>query len=319
LHGRADGIGLFYWGSARVKKYRSEKLVSLTFVLLSAFLLSGVNRCQQDYYFANKVQIGATPTSTGEVEDETPSPSPTSQTSSTSTPTPIATATPASSFPAYYMKSQQAATILQALSNLNKQKEESVQRVPETQKQEEARPVNENWIGEIGKKKDLKVDSDNDGFSDELEMALNSDPENSSSHPRINLRSSLSQRLASEGDANGNGILDKEERDLSSLKASSDRLISVCAVGLIALQGLKTDLLISQINDVDADCLGHDFEISYALNPENPDTDQDALSDGQELLLGSDPLKSDTDGDGILDGKEVNLGSDPLVADTSIN
>ena len=72
--------------------------------------------------------------------------------------------------------------------------------------------------------------------------------------------------------------------------------------------------------DTDGDGLPDYWEISFGLDPDNPDgdhgakgdPDQDGLSNEEEYLRGTNPVNPDTDQDGISDGQEVAWGSDPL-------
>lgn len=301
-----------------MKNYRSEKLVSLSLVLLSATLLCGVNRCQQDYYFAPKANAGPTATTTGEAEDTA---TPTGKAEETETPTPVRTETPtkipttASTVePAMYLKAQQAASFLQGLSNLEKQKKENTPGAVKQESQQKTGTLSGNWLGQIKKKKSARIDSDHDGYTNELEAAAGSDSENPVSTPRIVPKTNLAQRLAAEGDADGNGIIDKDDKN----PALSTQINTGCAAGLMMLQEIDPRTPPKKIQDIDGDCLADEFEMGYGLNPKIIDTDYDGLWDGQELLIGSNPLDPDTDSDGILDGKEVELGSDPVVPDTEV-
>jgi hypothetical protein len=68
--------------------------------------------------------------------------------------------------------------------------------------------------------------------------------------------------------------------------------------------------------DSDADALADFYEITYGLDPEQPDTDGDGITDGYELImLGTRADLADTDFDQMADGLEIALGFDPLVAD----
>lgn len=68
--------------------------------------------------------------------------------------------------------------------------------------------------------------------------------------------------------------------------------------------------------DSDSDGVGDGDEVTYFLDPLNPDIDADGLLDGDELYsYGTDPLNPDTDDDTATDGREVDSGTDPLNND----
>ncbi len=74
----------------------------------------------------------------------------------------------------------------------------------------------------------------------------------------------------------------------------------------------------SQDPDDDNDGMPDWWEEKYGLNPDyagdrNQDPDGDGLTNYQEYLNGTNPFKWDTDGDGLSDGYEVHHGLNPLV------
>ena len=156
-------------------------------------------------------------------------------------------------------------------------------------------------------------DCDNDGLTNDEEVALGTDPDNP--------------------DSDGDGILDGQEVNTDG----TDPLDDCSSVGGIPLG----------TSDCDNDGLTNDEEVLVGTDPDDPDTDGDGINDGQELAdntnplddcesnggtplgtsdcdndglsnadevtAGTDPDNPDTDGDGILDGQEVNTdGTDPL-------
>ncbi len=121
--------------------------------------------------------------------------------------------------------------------------------------------------------KSLITDTDGDGFSDEIEKKIGSDP-NKAEEDSIFL-----------DDLDHDGL-----NNLQELEAGTD----------------PTD------PDTDDDALSDAQEVrSGNSNPCSKDTDMDGSSDFHEIIDGTYPLHPDTDGDGWLDGAERNTGSDP--------
>lgn len=298
-----------------------EKTLSLGLVICSAIFLCGLDRCQQDYFFAVKSNVGPTSTPTGEATEsatstpggptETPEPTDTPETGNT----PTVTRTAAS--PAFfYSRKGQASAFLAGLSNLEKEKERNSKNTTTTQQQTSS-AASGNWLGQIKTKNDdEKADTDHDGFTDALEERMGSNPRDPASIPAIVLKTSLAQRLISNGDKDGDGVLDQDEKDLGLLDSNSDTDGDGCLDGLEILEGTDPADPKSVVRDSDGDCLSDSFEAERGLNHFSSDTDRDGLPDGLELTLGTNPLDPDTDNDGILDGREVSLGSDPLIPDT---
>jgi hypothetical protein len=94
-------------------------------------------------------------------------------------------------------------------------------------------------------------------------------------------------------------------------------------------------------SDSDDDGLSDGFEMTFGLNPNDPngdkdgdgltdadeyfiygtyfdlfDSDGDGIGDGDEIALGTDPMDKDSDNDGLEDGEELALGTDPTDVDT---
>lgn len=74
--------------------------------------------------------------------------------------------------------------------------------------------------------------------------------------------------------------------------------------------------------DIDLDGMDDNWELSFGLDPTNPndaqlDLDNDGLNNLNEYLNGAFPNNVDSDGDGLNDGLEVNqYGTSPTLADT---
>ena len=124
----------------------------------------------------------------------------------------------------------------------------------------------------------ISEDSDNDGLSNNEEVALGTDPNNP--------------------DSDGDGISDGQEVNIDNTDPLDDcDHVDGTALGT---------------SDCDADDLTTDEETTLGTDPNNPDTDNDGLTDSEEVDLGTDPLNPDSDGDGINDGQEVLDNTDPL-------
>src|SRR5688572_24826651 len=90
--------------------------------------------------------------------------------------------------------------------------------------------------------------------------------------------------VACAGDADGDGLTNKEEKQLG---------------------------LDHKVADSDGDGLNDGDEIDNGADPLLADTDGDGLIDGDEIANGADPTLTDTDDDGYTDRDEVHEGHDP--------
>ncbi|TDS17116.1 gliding motility-associated-like protein [Maribacter caenipelagi] len=124
----------------------------------------------------------------------------------------------------------------------------------------------------------ISEDTDNDGLTNNEEVALGTDP--------------------NDPDSDGDGINDGQEVNVDT----TDPLDDCDHVGGTPLG----------TSDCDDDGLSTDEETALGTDTNNPDTDNDGLTDGEEVDLGTDPLNPDSDGDGINDGQEVLDNTDPL-------
>ena len=123
------------------------------------------------------------------------------------------------------------------------------------------------------------ADTDGDGWSDEYEINLGSDPKSAESMPNS---------------------LDDPDQD-----------------GLTTIQELNAGTDPTD-PDTDDDYLSDGQEVlNQNSNPLSWDTDSDGLSDFEEVVNGTDPGQPDTDGDGWLDRAETEAGSDPLNGSSS--
>lgn len=117
------------------------------------------------------------------------------------------------------------------------------------------------------------IDSDKDGWSDQYEKKLHTDPNDSKSTP---------DPL---GDPDQDGLANEKERHYGTDPTDPD---------------------------TDNDSLSDSQEVTWEKSdPLDPDTDNDGLNDFNEILHGTNPRLPDSDGDGWLDNAEVNATSDP--------
>ncbi len=151
-------------------------------------------------------------------------------------------------------------------------------------------------------------DADNDGLSDEEEVALGTDPNNP--------------------DTDGDGLNDGfEAESLGTDPTNPDTDGDQIPDGLERSNGLNPLNAADGAFDRDNDGLSNTDEALAGTQISNPDSDGDGLQDGDEVnsisdllnVLPTDPLDPDTDGDGINDGNEVASGLDPLVDDASLD
>ena len=187
-------------------------------------------------------------------------------------------------------------------------------------------------------------DSDQDGFSDLVEVQAGTNPHDPISVPNLPrlLSEALSKTFAALNtlspaqDSDQDGFSDLVEvqagtnpHDPTSVP-NLPRLLSEVVGPLFSLfntSGIQQlvqgfTLLQAAQQDSDGDGMPDWFEIAHGLNPYDPtdaiaDPDGDGLTNNEEYLSGTDPHRADTDGDGIPDGQEVQAGTAPLVPDTT--
>lgn len=125
------------------------------------------------------------------------------------------------------------------------------------------------------------ADCDNDGLSDELELATGTDPFDDDTDD-----DGLLDGPGSGEDVNANGVVDPGETDPRNPDTDGDGILDGTELGLIAPEGSGTDMNVF-VSDADP---------STVTDPTNPDTDGDGISDGEE----------DTNKNGRVDPGELN-------------
>lgn len=112
---------------------------------------------------------------------------------------------------------------------------------------------------------------------------------NATSFPTNLMNSVAFFRMASQDDADGDGVSDKIEQWCTGTNPSC--------------------------NDSDGDLIEDGEELVRGMDPMSQDSDGDGLSDMHELCVyETNPLNVDSDGDGLPDGWEIAQGLDPLNA-----
>ncbi|TVX75750.1 hypothetical protein FPP74_12105, partial [Corynebacterium sp. NML180780] len=164
-------------------------------------------------------------------------------------------------------------------------------------------------------------DSDNDGVTDEQELADGTNPNKADSDDDGLSDGEEKQRGTdpNKADSDGDGVNDGDEvkNGTDPLKVDSD------GDGLTDGEEKEkgTDPLKA---DTDGDGLSDKQEVDGSENgkynneptdPKEPDSDGDGLTDRTEIEIGTNPNVADTDGDGVNDGAEVKAGTNPIVKD----
>lgn len=168
-------------------------------------------------------------------------------------------------------------------------------------------------------------DSDGDGLTDTVELALGTDPNNPDTDgdglgDGAEVNAYGTDPLAA--DTDGDGLSDGYEVAIQQFGCPDPLVYDTDADGLA--DGVEISLGLDPCgnSDFDGDGLLDVQEVlDYGTDPRNPDTDGDGLNDGTEVDMAAgrgcpDPLNPDSDGDTLTDGEEVRLGTDPCNVDT---
>lgn len=290
-------------------------------LFFSIIVLSGTKACQEDYDLGSQTTLvgtpTATPTATATGTDEgikTFTPAATATSSGSPAPTPVLTPTiiptPAATTATVVSAALSVRSMLGEVGSSAGQKEVKARMgdVSSGKVRED-----QNWLGRAyiddGEASGSWVDSDDDGFSDELEARLAQE-----GVEFILPESRLADRVEVY-DQDLDGFEDKKEIEQGLNPNSSDTDLDGFLDGLEVLAGSRPLDRSIRPKDTDNDGAPDVLEESLGLSIMADDTDGDRLPDRMEIILSSDGASADTDGDGISDGKEVDLGSDPLISD----
>jgi hypothetical protein len=291
-------------------------------LIFSIVVLSGTKACREDYDLGSQTSLvgtpTVTPTATATETDEgvksfTPTVAVTPTSSTTVSPGPVLTPTPTSAATATAVVSTASLSVRSMLGEVGRSGGQ--QDVKARMGDVDSAPggENRNWLGRAyiddGEASDTWVDSDEDGFSDELEARLDQE-----GVPYVLPESRLADRVEVY-DQDQDGFEDRKEieQGLSSNLSDTDR--DGYLDGLEVLAGSSPLEKKSRPQDADNDGAPDVLEESLGFSVTAEDSDGDRLPDRLEIVLSSDGTVADTDGDGISDGKEVDLGSDPLISD----
>jgi hypothetical protein len=241
-------------------------------LVLAGFSFAGTKGCQEDYSVAGQLRRTPAPDAT-----ETPTPT-TTGTVATPTRTAALTATrTATVAPSVTPTVGTLAAINPLVSSLAVLGTRTAAETPKPEAVVSGASVvksaaeDATWLGAAFASPDADsdelnnpLDSDNDGYSDQLEREVGSDSLDARSWPRVKITSSLEQRLQARG---------------------------------IAIEPWRTQIDIERASprskDTDADGIPDIEEARIGSSPTHTDTDGDGILDGQEVQLGSDPVKAE--------------------------
>jgi hypothetical protein len=303
-----------------LSKFALEKFTACVSIVAVAILVSGTDACQTDYSVGGQASGPAgtgtatagptstvTPTETPEgTVSVTPETTGTAETTgtvtSTPTSTPTRTLTPDNNATSLGAKSDRSGNLLDELSQA-------------AESEGAARGAGGNWLGKgFGDSKSVWLDSDGDGFSDDLEGRTGSDPQDSQSIPDQVVTTDINTRVRS-NDSDLDGLSNGDEAKLGTNPRLLDSDGDGRSDGAEGASGGDPKNPGDSYADVDEDGLSDSYETENGSDPNKLDTDDDGLRDDLELVMMTNPQVADSDGDGISDGKEFTINSDPGVAE----
>lgn len=120
-------------------------------------------------------------------------------------------------------------------------------------------------------------------------------------------------------DADGNGVLDKNEYWLDSALFNTDDDADELSNAMEIILGTDRN-----DPDTDSDFMYDGWEYENGFDPLDPsdgndDAENDGVSNVNEFILGTNPWSSDTDSDKLPDLWEIENGLDPLVDDAALD
>lgn len=301
-----------------------ERFTACVSIVAVAVLVSGTDACQQDYSVGGQtkgpsgtgtatagptstITPTSTPEGTGTAEGTvsvTPETTGTAEATATRTPTRTPTITPSPDTDATSLgaKSAGSGNLLDELSQA-------------AEPDNVARGPGGNWLGKsFQDSQAVWLDSDGDGFSDDLEGRSGSDAQDSQALPENIVTTDISSRIRA-NDSDLDGLSDVDEAKLGTNPKLLDSDGDGRSDGAESASGADPKNAQDPYRDSDEDGLSDSYESEVGSDPNKLDSDGDGLRDDLELVMGTNPRIADTDGDGISDGKEFTLNSDPGIAE----
>ena len=174
------------------------------------------------------------------------------------------------------------------------------------------------------------IDTDGDGLTDGVEIAIGTDPNDADSDDDGALDGDEPNYAddtdgdgtinALDPDSDGDGILDGTELGFDCGNAATNPAAGNCVPdadgGATTTSPVNPDTDFGGVPDGVED-LNHNGQIDGSeTDPNDPsddavtDTDGDGLTDVEEIAIGTDPNDADSDDDGALDGQEAQPGQD---------
>lgn len=317
----------------------SEFVSHLFLAAVLGLVLSGTNYCQEDYELGSQTTRSDTPTPTATATDDGEDDEDDDDGLATSTPTPgdddvlgtftpTPTETPEEAEETATPNETVEASARSIFRSLQQASATPVPEVPDTPVVGEGKKpshVNElpsrasraggNWLGQLYIDEENGVDTDSDGFRDDLEESFGTDPVDSEDFPG-ELKTSLASRLANL-DPDLDGLNEEEEQRHGTIPDAQDSDGDGISDGAEIHSGSDPlDSASRPTNDEDGDGLSLSVERELGTNPSSTDTDGDGLDDDLEIAIRLNPNSTDSDFDGVSDGVEFRLGSDPLIPET---